>query len=89
MASDMQAFVLETVIARINGVGRGDAFGHESQSLRSLERGARRILTHYRTVEKRTPRVARQEVVVLSAFAPNHAARVVSRRRYHAEHLAS
>ena len=88
VAADMKALVLEAVIARIKGVGRDDAFGHVGQGLGGLECGARRILPHYRTVEQRTPGVARQKGVILSALATYHAPGVVSRGGHHAQHLA-
>ena len=84
----MQTAIVETAVARECGARSDDAFGHVRQSLRRLERRARRIHTHYRTVEERFPSVLGKSAVILGACAANHDARVVGRSRHHAEHFA-
>ena len=67
---------------------RDYALGHIGKCLRGLERGARRILSHYTAVEKRLPHVGCKYLMVLSSLSSHHETRVVGRRGNHTENFS-
>ena len=88
VAPHLHAAEHESAVARISRGGVDDALCDKGEPLSGLEGGARRILSHDGPVEERFERVFRQAAVVLAALSTYHDARVVGRRRHHAEHLA-
>ena len=73
----------------VGGLRRDDTLAEEGQSLRRLERGARRIESHDGAVIEWLPDVLAQFDVLLRALTAYHQTGVVGGRRDHAEHLAS
>ena len=88
VTSHMKAFMIETMRTRESRIIFVDnLFLKESQCLRRLEGGARRISSHDGTVQQRLPLVHLQQAVVLSPLAPYHQMRVKGRRGNHAQNL--
>ena len=84
----MQTLVVEAMSAGIGSMcGMNDALSHECQTLCGLEGRSWRILSHDATVQQRFPHVLAEQPMTLGALASNHHARVVARRRHHAQHL--
>ena len=84
VTSHMKAFMIETMRTRESRIIFVDnLFLKESQCLRRLEGGARRISSHDGTVQQRLPLVHLQQAVVLSPLAPYHQMRVKGRRGNH------
>ena len=88
VASHAQPPVVKAVVTRECCAGRYHPFSEECQSLRCLERGPRRILSHDRAVQQRLPWVHGECRMHFAAVAPCHCTRVERRRRHHAQHLS-
>ena len=88
VTSHMKAFMIETMRTRESRIIFVDnLFLKESQCLRRLEGGARRISSHDGTVQQRLPLVHLQQAVVLSPLAPDQDTRIIRRSGNHTKYL--
>ena len=87
MATEVESFIVEAVVAREGYFWRDAALLQSHERLRYLEGGARRVCTHDGAVEERAHGVAAQLLMVFSAVAPHREAGVVGGRRGHTENL--
>ena len=84
VASQVKASVIKTMMTWKHGLWIDNAFAHESERLRSLERGAWWILSHDAAVEQRTPTILRQQPVVLASLPSHHHPGIVGGSGNHA-----